>query len=52
MRVKALLMVAVVSGAFGLVAGAPPAHACTAEFPSLACVYHDVCMVAGPKVCR
>ena len=52
MRVKALLMISVLSGAFGLVAGATPAHACTAELPSLACVYHDVCMVAGPKICR
>ncbi|HEX2196980.1 MAG TPA: hypothetical protein VHJ76_08660 [Actinomycetota bacterium] len=47
---KALLLVSVLTGAFGLVAGATPAHACTAEFPSTACVWHDVCMVAGPKI--
>lgn len=52
MRVKALLTLSVLMGAFGLFAGATPAHACTAEFPSLACVKHDVCMVAGPKVCH
>lgn len=52
MRVKALLMLSVLSGAFGLFAGAAPAHACSAELPSTACVYHDVCMVAGPKICR
>lgn len=52
MRVKALVLVAVLSGAFSAFAGATPAHACTAEFPSTACVWHDVCMVAGPKICR
>ena len=52
MRVKALLMLSVLTGACGLFAGATPAQACTAEFPSTACVYHDVCMVAGPKICR
>lgn len=52
MRVKALLMLSVLSGAFGLFAGAAPAHACTAELPSTACVVHDVCMIAGPKICR
>lgn len=51
MRVKALLLLSVLSGAFGLLAGTTPAHACTAELPSTACVWHDVCMVAGPKIC-
>ena len=52
MRVKALLMLSVLTGAFGLFAGATPAHACTAEFPSTACIVYDVCMIAGPKICR
>jgi hypothetical protein len=52
MRVKVLVMLSVVSGALGLFGGAAPAHACSAELPSTACVWHDVCMVAGPKLCR
>lgn len=52
MRVKALLTLSVLMGAFGLVSGATPAHACSAELPSTACVWHDVCMVAGPKICH
>ena len=53
MRVKAVLMLSVLMGAFGLFSGAP-AHACSAELPSTACVVHDVCMVTGPKnpICR
>lgn len=50
MRVKVLLLLSVLSGAFQVVAAAPPAHACTAEFPSTACVWWDVCMIAGPKL--
>lgn len=49
MRVKAVLTLSVLMGAFGLVSGATPAHACTAPAPSTACVVHDVCMVTGPK---
>ncbi len=52
MRVKALVLLSALSGALGLFTGATPAHACTAELPSTACVYHDVCKVAGPKICR
>lgn len=52
MRVKALLTLSVLMGALGLFSGATPAHACSAELPSTACVYHDVCKVAGPKICR
>ena len=52
MRIKALVMLLVVAGAFGVVGGAAPAHACTAELPSTACIVHDVCMIAGPKICR
>jgi hypothetical protein len=53
MRVKVVLMLSVVTGAFGLVAGASPAHACTAELPSTACIVHDVCMVAHKApICR
>ena len=53
MRVKVVLTMSVLMGAFGLFAGASPAHACTAEFPSTACVVHDVCMVAHKApICR
>lgn len=51
MRVKALVVLSVLTGAFA-VGAATPAHACSAELPSTACVVHDVCMIAGPKICR
>lgn len=52
MRVKALLMLSVLTGALAVAGTATPAHACSAELPSTACIVHDVCMIAGPKVCR
>lgn len=52
MRVKAVLTLSVLMGALSLV-GASPAHACSAELGSTACIVHDVCMVL-PKapICR
>lgn len=45
MRVKALVMLSVLTGAFVVGGTATPAHACSAELPSTACVVHDVCKV-------
>ena len=52
MRVKIVLAVSLLMGALNLFPAAGVAHACSSELPSLACIHHDVCMVAGPKVCR
>lgn len=52
MRVKALVLLSVITGAFGVAGTATPAHACSSELPSTACVVHDVCMVAQKlKLC-
>ncbi len=53
MRVKVIVALSVVIGALNVFPAAGVANACTAEFPSTACVVHDVCMVA-PKLppCR
>jgi hypothetical protein len=50
MRMKVLLALSVLTGALSVFAGAGPAHACTAEFPSTACIQHDVCMVTRGKL--
>lgn len=50
MRIKVTLALAVMAGALSVFAGAAPAHACSAELPSTACVQHDVCMVTGGKL--
>jgi hypothetical protein len=50
MRVKVVLTLSVLMGAFNLFGGAAPAHACTAPAPSTACVWHDVCLVTGSKL--
>ena len=52
MRVKIVLACSLLMGALNLFPAAGVAHACTAELPSTACVWHDVCLVAGPKICR
>ena len=52
MRVKIVLAVSLLMGALNLFPAAGVAHACSAELPSTACIVHDVCMVAGPKICR
>jgi hypothetical protein len=49
MRIKVLLALSVLTGALSVFAGAAPAHACSAELPSTACVVHDVCMFTGGK---
>lgn len=50
MRIKALVLLSVITGAFGVAGTATPAHACSAELPSTACVVHDLCKVL-PKFC-